>query len=154
MWESAQGGAYLAHSLLGFCRVLLVDATPALAPGEVRLAPLADWEKLGGERRGTHGMSLSWALEMLKTLDADSASEARQTAATLQPREERRMACLQPFPSLVASELVSDVRLELVPDGCRSPRCGRWPSASRPIPRSARACRLRWRRLSRPLWRR
>lgn len=69
VWETVQGGAYLAQTLLGFSRVLLVDAAPSLAPGEIRLRPLSAWEALGGERRGAHGLSLTQALEMVKALN-------------------------------------------------------------------------------------
>ncbi len=71
VWETAQGGAYLAQSLLGFSRVLLVDAAPFLPPGEFRLEHLSTWEALGGGYRGVHGMSLARALEMLKELNCD-----------------------------------------------------------------------------------
>ncbi|MFO8033708.1 MAG: hydrogenase maturation protease [Candidatus Bipolaricaulota bacterium] len=69
--EATEAGAYLAQKLVGYSRVLLVDAAPALPPGEIRLAPLEEWEALGGERRGAHGMSLTRALEMLRALTGD-----------------------------------------------------------------------------------
>ncbi len=74
VWESAQGSAYLAQSILGYSRVLIVDATSQLSPGEVRLGPLEEWERLGGERRGAHGMSLTRSLEMLRELNEETAN--------------------------------------------------------------------------------
>ncbi len=68
VWESRQGGVYLAQSLLGFSRVLIVDAASFLAPGACQLMPLAALEAAGGARRGPHGMNLTHALEALRTL--------------------------------------------------------------------------------------
>ncbi len=83
VWETAQTGAYLAEKLLGFSRVLIIDGTPSLPPGELRVQPLEEWEAVGGERRGAHGMSLSRALEMLRSLTSQASCDATTTVGSV-----------------------------------------------------------------------
>jgi len=80
VWETAQSGVYLAEKLLGFSRVLIIDGTPLLPAGELRVQPLEEWEAVGGEHRGAHGMSLSRALEMLGSLTSQSGTRPRRAA--------------------------------------------------------------------------
>ncbi len=87
VWESRQGGAYLAQSLLGFSRVLIVDAAPFLSPGDLQLMPLPALEAAGGERRGPHGMNLTQALETLRTLLREPVGAASIAAHTVSPDE-------------------------------------------------------------------
>jgi len=75
VWESVKGGLALAEGVRGFRRVLLVDAAPFLQPGELRMAPLSELEGRGSERKGPHGINLSWALKMLTTLRGDPGPE-------------------------------------------------------------------------------
>lgn len=64
---SLKTGLDLALSLLGRRRVLVIDADPARAPGEVALFPLAGAEGVGYR----HGLGLAEALEFLRRLGAD-----------------------------------------------------------------------------------
>lgn len=64
---SLKTGLDLALSLLGRRRVLVIDADPRRAPGEVVLFPLVGAE--GGSYR--HGLGLAEALELLRALGAD-----------------------------------------------------------------------------------
>lgn len=59
---SLKTGMDLALSLLGYEKVLVVDADPALPPGEVRLVPLA----AGARRTFVHGLGLAESLELLR----------------------------------------------------------------------------------------
>ncbi len=123
VWETVQGGAYLAQTLLGYSRVLLVDAAPSLPPGEVRLQPLSAWEALGGERRGAHGLSLTQALEMLRALSGGDTSDAgcdvalgdqrRTQGATLHQPERSVGACLRRGEASQTSCDATDVGLKV-----------------------------------------
>lgn len=59
---SLKTGLDLALGLLGYEKVLVVDADPALPPGEVRLAPLAG----GVPGAFVHGLGLAESLELLR----------------------------------------------------------------------------------------
>ncbi len=100
VWEAAQSGVYLAEKLLGFSRVLIIDGTPSLPPGEICVRPLREWEAVGGDRRGAHGMSLSQALEMLERLTSQSSSDTTaqsncDATPPAHPKERSVGACLR-----------------------------------------------------------
>jgi len=60
--ESAHGGLPLAQALVGYQRVLVVDAAPWLPPGEVTRFPL---EELPATAGYFHGLGLRAALELV-----------------------------------------------------------------------------------------
>lgn len=59
---SVKGGLDLALSLLDYARVLVIDADPALPPGEIALRPLAE----GAGRGFRHGLGLAEALDLVR----------------------------------------------------------------------------------------
>ena len=65
VWEAARGGLPLAQALLGYSRVLVVDAAPFLPAGEVSLVPLAEIPRSSLGREGPHGLGLAGALSLL-----------------------------------------------------------------------------------------
>ncbi len=61
---SVKGGLDLALSLLDYEKVLVIDADPALPPGEIALRPLAEEDRRGFR----HGLGLAEALAVVRRM--------------------------------------------------------------------------------------